>query len=628
MTLSAKWVVFDAEGDGLEPTKFYCLSYRDFTGTKGTLTNYEDIRSFFSRYEVYVGHNIRRWDIPHLRRVIGIQVPVRIVDTLGLSWYLRPERKKHGLEHYGEDFGIPKPVINDWYNLELSDYVDRCERDVEINYRLWEEQLSYLGRIYLDGEGVWRLLRYLDFKMYSAVLAEESRWKLDVNKCQRLVHELSGIRDEKERELTKGMPKVPAVSFRNPPKRQYKADGELSLLGCRWQELLEERGLPSGYEGAVEVIPGYADGNPASHRQIKEWLFSLGWVPQTFKYKRDKQTGETKEIPQVNKEHGEGICDSIKALYEKEPALELLDGLSILNHRITILNGFLRDRSTDGYLTAKIQGLTNTLRFKHAEIVNLPKADEKVKYGSDIRSCLVASDGHELCGSDMSGLEDRLKQHFIFPYDPDYVATLNRSDYDPHLDIAVLAGGIEKEDAEWYTTKKDDPKREKEIKSIRSIFKNGNYACQYGAGIPRLMLTCGIDRPAAARLHKAYWDRNWAIKKIAEDQEIKTIDGQMWLYNPISRLWYSLRYEKDIFSTLVQGSGAYCFDTYLSMVLEERPQLTGQFHDEFILHVKKGYREDIVDFLRGIIRDVNEYLGLNRGLDVGIEFGENYASIH
>lgn len=649
MALQSKWVVFDAEGDGLTPTKFYCVCYKDYEGNEGVLTEYGAIRDFFSRYEVYVGHKIRSWDIPSLQRVVSIPKLDRVIDTLGLSWYLQPQRKRHGLEYYGEDYGISKPVITDWYNLSLEDYIHRCQRDVEINHRLFGDQLRYLSKLYPDGESLWRFLKYLDFKMVSAQMAEESRWKLDVGKTELLLKELGELRDSKESELSLRMPEVPVVTLRHPPKRQYKADGELSLLGYRWKELLEERGLPEGHEEPVEVITGYTPGNPASHQQLKDWLYFLGWKPQTFKHKRNKLTGETKEIPQINKEHGEGICESIKDLYDEEPSLELLDGLSILNHRISILSGFLRDRDADGYLRARVQGLTNTLRFKHAEIVNLPKADDKVKYGSDIRSCLVAPDGYELAGSDMSGLEDRLKQHFIFPLDPDYVATLNRDDYDPHLDIAVLAGGLDKEDAEWYVHVNglpDEDKRKlsledlnqlKRIKSIRSIFKNGNYACQYGAGIPRLMLTCGIDREAAAKLHGAYWKRNWAIKAVAERQRVQTLsspDGnggqneQMWLFNPISNFWYSLRYEKDIFSTLVQGSGAYCFDTYLNLVLAERPQVTGQFHDEFILTVKKGYREEITTFLKSKIKEVNDYLKLNRDLDIGVEFGENYAEIH
>lgn len=151
---------------------------------------------------------------------------------------------------------------------------------------------------------------------------------------------------------------------------------------------------------------------------------------------------------------------------------------------------------------------------------------------------------------------------------------------------------------------------------------------QYGAGPDRLAITCGISVPEAKLVHATYWKRNWAIKKIADGQLIKTVRGQMWLYNPISRFWYSLRYKKDVFSTLVQGSGVYCFDTWVAHVLADREQLTAQFHDEIVLTVDKGYRPDIEEWLKGTINEVNKFLKLNRELDIGVQFGSDYSQIH
>ena len=102
----------------------------------------------------------------------------------------------------------------------------------------------------------------------------------------------------------------------------------------------------------------------------------------------------------------------------------------------------------------------------------------------------------------------------------------------------------------------------------------------------------------------------------------------MWLWNPISKLWYSLRYEKDIFSTLNQGSGVYCFDTWIKHFRKKRPQLTGQMHDEVILEVKKGHREGAEKLLRDAIDETNKELKLNRDLDIDVQFGDTYAEIH
>lgn len=451
MSRRIRYVVFDCEADGLEPTKFYCLSYKDHDGQKETLRDYDQIRDFFSRYEMYVGHNCRRWDLPQLKRVVGIDLPKKIVDSLVLSWVLEPDRGKHGLESYGEDFGVPKPKILDWEHQSQEDYEHRCEQDVEINFLLWKSQYRRLLRLYDNSKDLLRYLDYLDFKMYSAHLAEESRWRLDVEAVQKSISVLEKERDEKLHALTASMPRVPVKRTYNPPKRLYNADGQLSVLGQRWKERLVEGGFPEGHDGPIELVVGYDDPNPQSPEQVKGWLYSLGWRPRTIKYDRNKKTGEIREIPQVNLPNGGGLCESVLELAEKEPAIEYLSGLGVAKHRLGLLNGFLRDARRIGseyYLQACVAGLTNTLRFKHAEIVNLPKVEKA--YGQDVRGPLIAREGFELCGSDMSSLEDRIKQSYLWPHDQSYVESMSGEDFDPHLDIAVLGGMITQDESDFY----------------------------------------------------------------------------------------------------------------------------------------------------------------------------------
>ena len=44
--------------------------------------------------------------------------------------------------------------------------------------------------------------------------------------------------------------------------------------------------------------------------------------------------------------------------------------------------------------------------------------------------------------------------------------------------------------------------------------------------------------------------------------------GGKWLINPINGHCYSLRSEKDIFSTLAQGTGSFFFDMWVDKILE------------------------------------------------------------
>jgi hypothetical protein len=114
------------------------------------------------------------------------------------------------------------------------------------------------------------------------------------------------------------------------------------------------------------------------------------------------------------------------------------------------------------------------------------------------------------------------------------------------------------------------------------------------------------------------------LKEISKAVKTK----QDWLYNPVSKLWYKLRSEKDIFSTLNQGTGVYCFDLWIGFILQERPQLTAQFHDEIILELRQGEEDKIDKILKQSIAKVNKLLKLNRDLDCDVQFGKNYSQIH
>lgn len=121
---------------------------------------------------------------------------------------------------------------------------------------------------------------------------------------------------------------------------------------------------------------------------------------------------------------------------------------------------------------------------------------------------------------------------------------------------------------------------------------------------------------------------NHAIKKVADAQKFKEVNKQLWLYNPITELWYSLRYEKDIFSTLVQSTGSYIFDIWLGKILDKREQLTGDFHDEFILEIKEGYEEQCRKLVEDCMEEVNKEFNFHVKLSCGIQFNKKYSEIH
>lgn len=613
-------LIFDIEGDSLTPKRIWCLAANTNQGVKST-TSYDKMKQKLLEADVIIGHNIYRFDVPVLERILGFKIKAKIVDTLALSWYLYPERTLHGLEAWGEDLGVKKPPIIEWDNPEMiEEYRHRCEEDVKINTKLWKKMWAHLLLIYGSEEEVWRFIDYLMFKMDCAKEQERSGWKLDVELCKENIQKLEKAKEEAVQRLIEVMPRVPITQKKTRPAKPYKKDGTWSTHGALWFKLLRDNNLPEDYDGEVEVVVGDKPANPNSSQQKKEWLYGLGWKPDVYKIVKDDD-GTTRKIPQINNDDGSGLSDSVLALSSDHPEIANLEGLGVVSHRLSILNGFVDAVDDNGFIQAQIAGLTNTLRFKHKTVVNLPKVNKA--YGEIVRGALIAQDGTELCGSDMSSLEDRLKQHYIWPHDPDFVRDMMTPDFDPHLDLALNAKVVTDEAVKKYKTGED-----KSIKPIRDKYKTGNYALQYQCGVPRLALSVGVSEKEAKIIFDAYWKRNWAIKEVAKEQTVITVKGQMWLKNPINGFYYSLRFEKDIFSTLVQGSASYVFDLWVQEFRKVRPQLTAQFHDEVVLCIKKGYRQQCEKLLRDAIQRVNDQLKLNRELAIDVQFGERYSDIH
>lgn len=615
-------IVFDVEADNLleDATKIHCLSYTSDGENYHTIFDYDDMRKLILNEKGLIGHNIIRYDAPLLEKILGIKIKARLFDTLPMSWVLNYNRPKHGLESFGEDFGIEKPKVDDWENLSKEVYAHRCVEDVKINWALWKNLLGRFLYIYdNDKKLLDKFFRYLEFKINCAGAAELSGWKLDVDLASHCVDTLTSEQANKVDELIFVMPKRRVTSVKTKPKVCFKQDGSVSSHGERWFNLLKEHNLPPHYDGEVTVTKSWDKPNPNSSDQVKDWLFSLGWKPCTFKYDKNKETGEERKIPQVRK-NGE-LTQSVKLLIDIDPAVAVLEGLTIIRHRLSIFKGFL-ECERDGYVKAEIDGLTNTLRFKHKKpLVNLPGVDKP--WGKEVRGCLIAPEGYTLCGADMTSLEDTTKRHYMQPYDPAYVLEMSQEGFDPHLDLAKHAGRISQKDIDDYNAG-----NRPDIKSLRKNFKVVNYSATYGVGSPKLSRETGMHIGEAQALLDAYWERNWSVKAFAESQHIRKINGEMWVQNPVSKFWHSLRYEKDVFSTLNQSTGAYCFDRWVANYRLKRPSIIGQFHDESINLVRKGEEDEHTSVLKWAIEKLNKDLKLNVDLGIDVQYGQKYSDVH
>ena len=268
-----------------------------------------------------------------------------------------------------------------------------------------------------------------------------------------------------------------------------------------------------------------------------------------------------------------------------------------------------------------------------------------------LEGCLtVPSDQHIMCGSDISGLEDNTKQHYIYFFDPEYVKEMRTEGFDPHLDIGLVGEMLTQEQVDFYKWFDSDKKFGecpamykdlndgamyalfKDIKEIRGDSKVVNFSATYGAGPAKIAETLKKPFEAGKKLHTIYWKRNRGVKQTADACQVRIVNKQKWLYNPVSGFWMFLKEDKDKFSTLNQSTGVYVFDTWLKHVrigLEEHNiKVCMQYHDELLLWCRKELKDDVDFILKDAMEKTNEELKLNVEIGCSVDWGFNYAECH
>lgn len=684
--LKGKWFVADTETTGLvedlkkqgENAKLHNLAVIDVNdmlnndsvmSEKITLFHAETkeqkkiIQDFFDQGVTLIMHNAIGYDSVALE-VLGYDVSkVTFIDTYALSLYLYLERPRHGLEYWGIDLGVEKPIVKDWKNLTQKDYDNRVIEDVKINYLLYKKIRKDLEELYSieDSDDLFfnhKIIRYLNSKMDQLKQQEKNKFLIDVDLCVKTIEEYELLIQEKNEALKKSMPKVPIVKKANRPKKPFKKDGTLSATGEKWKEITDVAGVSFDFEQHINIIDGYSDPNPNSHSQVKDWLFSLGWKPCTYKFSKDEE-GNDKKIPQIYiKDSGGEVTPSIEKLVEENEALKDLTGKSVISHRLGVLKGFLSSIDDENMVCASASGFTNTLRLKHKKpLVNLPSVNKP--YSSAIRACLKAKEGKVLYGSDLSGLETILKLNYQLPYDPKFVKEQQSDDFDPHLAIAIEANIVTQAQSDFYKIAKEgfpeekyesseelksllllvgDAKKTKivEISGFRHIGKQANYSCQYNAGAKAVSRSADIPLQVAQKVVSAYRQKNWSISAIAKDQDLQKKSTGTWLKNPLNGFFYYIKAEKDVFSTLVQGSGSFILDLWISFCFKLRKErgidfdLLATFHDELIFEIDdtETMKLKIKELADDALVMVNNLLKLTIPIKSSFDYGYKYSDIH
>lgn len=627
-----------------------------------TTNKKEDVKKVFENpNNTIVGHNFFMFDIPALEKIFkGINIQATILDSLLIAWYIEPNRikegKKYGLGDYGKQFNVSKPEIESWTDLTYEEYVNRVTEDVKINTLTWLEHLRMLRDLYeQDDERIKSLLKFLMTKGKVYKMHQDNPLTLNIEQCEKNLLLFDEMIKERVDKLIQVMPKIPIKATRKKPKTLYKANGDPSVAGLKWLTLLEGCNLSIDYEGEITEIINYENPNPQSPTQVKDWLFSLGWIPLIFKDSVNTK-GEVNKVPQT-KDKDKNLCKSIVKLAEQIPEIKELTDLSLLQHRRGYFVGFLRDKIRDDKIVADIGGFTNTLRIRHRTLVNLIKPS--APYGEYVRSLLKPQEGYVMIGSDVGALESVTRNNFVYDIDRAFVEAQAHPFYDPHLEICEIAGMMTSAEVffyKWwkekrknpnisldaigevpedfqiiidsYTTDEEKNEFHEKLDKKRHSGKSTNYSSMYGIGKNKLADDLGIPVKEAAKLIDAYWVKNKCVKTFSEGCETKTVNGQLWVKNPLNNYYYSLRSNKDIFSTINQSSGDYIFTLWQHNLINSGVILYAGFHDEIVTCCKPEDTEKTIEKLKSAMDLVNKQLKMKVPVGIDYKIGQSYADVH
>lgn len=633
--------VVDIETDGFleDVSKVHVVGYWELGSEDRTvrfLYEEEEIKSFFNTPDLHViGHNFYMYDAIVLEKLLGIKPTYKITDTLPLSWYLFPRRTEHGLESWGQskEINIQKVVVDNWTGGSIELYTSRVEEDVKINANLFFLLWNSIKELYEgDEKKAWRIVNRLSSIM--SVYNEQYFNPFVLNKELTLsnLEELTLLQDSKKKMLEVYMPKVPDYSTRNRPVNLYKKDNSLNAKAVEWFTLLKDNGLPSDTP-QVKLLTSYKKPNAGSVSQVKDWLFSLGWEPTIFKdYKN--VNGEINKVPQVKNKDGE-LCPNILKLAREIPEIKEYVDFGVIQHRIGILKGFLRDE-IGGKIYGDIKGITNTLRSRHRRLVNLVKVS--VPYGKYIRPCLTCAEGEVLVGCDIKSLENTTRSILTYDIDPQSAQSLLDPDFDTHLDLAVFAGAMTEEESLLYPILKSKVKSgessDEEYKlyhfldTTRHQYKTLNYMCLYNAGAPRIARELGVSLKRGKELHFSYWRRNYAVKEVSQKAKRKVHNGINWVYNELVDVWFELRKESDIFSSLNQGLGSFLFYEWVAEVRKRGIVITLNYHDEIQIRTTLEKIDSYRVLLQDAMDEINNRYKFPISISIDIQVGKNYGDTH
>ena len=388
--------IFDIETDGLyeDCTRIHCIVLYDIEKDKMISFYGEEAVDglfFLKNFSRIIGHNIISFDLPVLKKIFKFEPDPKqgIIDTLVLSKLVYPDRAvrdaknksidrdqygRHSLKSWGQRLGFTKGSYEDFTEF-CQDMLEYCERDVELNYKLYQKLLE----ANFSDESV-----QLEHDIHSICLKQtENGFPFDTRKAVKLYSVLADKRNILQAQLKEAFGNwVEKETF--IPKVNNKSRGYV-------------KGVPFIKEKVIEF-------NPNSRKHIAKRLHDIhGWTPTKFTPTEEPKIDETvlSELP----------YPEAQLMAEAFRVNKLIGQLSEGKH------AWLYHEKN-----GKIHGSVNTMgsissrcSHSHPNLGQVPSV--KGFFGRECRELFYAPEGYSLLGCDVSSLEIRVVSHYLASFD-------------------------------------------------------------------------------------------------------------------------------------------------------------------------------------------------------------------